>query len=112
VRDLLCSCDHADLIQRPDLRTEPTVNTKHLAINDSRQSQEIKNLTTSFPHGCIAVLLLAFFIKPINLCDLSRLVVATDERYTIWISGFKSALIFSVNCFQCKHTSPSSTLAR
>jgi hypothetical protein len=61
--------------------------TEKLAINDSSKDEEVKHVTASLPDGCIAVLLLTLLIETVNLCDLSRLVVAANEHYTVRISA-------------------------
>jgi hypothetical protein len=44
VRDLLRAGYHADLIERSDFGREATVDTEHSSINDSGQSEEVKDL--------------------------------------------------------------------
>ena len=62
------------------------MDTKHLPINHGAKDKEVEDLTASFPHGCIAVLLLAFFIEPVDLCDLTRFMVPADQSHPIRIS--------------------------
>ena len=87
VRNLLSSSNDAYLVKCTDFRTQPTVDAEHLAINHCTEDQEIKDLATSFPNRGIAVLLLAFFVKSIDLCDLARFVIAPDEGHAIRISS-------------------------
>lgn len=91
VRNLLGSSNDAYLVKGTDLRTQTTVDTKHFPVNDSTEDQEIKDLTTSFPDRGIAIFLLAFFVKSVDLCDLARFMVAPDEghaiRVSIWVSA-------------------------
>ena len=63
------------------------MQTEHLSIDDGSQGQKIKDLAASFPHGGVAILLLTFLVKAVDLGDLSRLVVSTDERDSVRISG-------------------------
>ncbi len=87
VRNLLSSSNDAYLVKCTDFRTQTTVDTEHFAINHCTEDQEIKDLATSFPNRGIAVFLLAFFIKSIDLCDLARFVIAPDEGHAIGISS-------------------------
>ena len=66
------------------------MHTEHLSIDDGSQGQKIKDLATGFPHGGVAILLLTFLVKAVDLGDLPRLVVSTDERDSVRISGLIS----------------------
>lgn len=85
VRNLLCTSNHADLVQSPDLRAQSTVDTQDLAVNDGAQGHEIEDLAAGLPYRRTSVFLEAFFVKPIHLCDLAGFVVATDQRDSIRI---------------------------
>lgn len=87
MRDLLCTGYHADLIQCADLGAQTTVDTEHLAIDDSSQCHEIEDLTACFPHRSTSVFLETFLVEPIDLGNLSRLVVATDQCNAIGVSA-------------------------
>lgn len=87
MRNLLSASHNADLIDSADLRRKPTVNAQHLAVNNGSQNQKIEDLTAGLPDAGITVLLLALFIKPVDLRDLARFVVTTDEDDAIGVSG-------------------------
>lgn len=86
VRNLLRSSNHSNLIQGPDLRTQPTMNAENLPINNGCQCKEVKDLTARFPHRGVAVFLLAFFVEAVDLRDLAGFVVAAHERDFVGIS--------------------------
>lgn len=54
------------------------MNTQYLTVNDGSQGEEVEYLTARLPDSGIAVLLLTFLVKPIDLSDLARLVVASN----------------------------------
>ncbi len=83
VWNFLGSSDNTDLIEGPDLRTQSSVNTQNLAINNSTEGHKIEHLTTSFPYGSISVLLQTFFVKTVDLRDLSRLMIAANQCYSV-----------------------------
>ena len=91
VRNLLCSSNNAYLVQGTDFRTQATVDAEHFPVNDSTEHQEIKDLATGFPDRGITIFLLAFFVKPVDLCDLARFMIASDEGHAIrppnWVSA-------------------------
>ena len=65
------------------------MDAKNAAVHDGTQRQIIKDLATPAPYVATAVLALTFVIKPVNLGDLPRLVVSTDERYSVRVSHFE-----------------------
>lgn len=83
VRNFLSSSNDAYLVEGTDFRTQTTMDAEHFAVNDCTENQEIKDLATSFPDRRITIFLLAFFVKPVDLCDLARFVVASDEGHAI-----------------------------
>ena len=83
VRDFLGSSNDANLVKGTDFRAQTAVDAEHFPVNDSTKDQEIKDLAAGFPHRSIAIFLLAFFVKPVDLCDLARFMVAPDEGHAI-----------------------------
>lgn len=90
VRYLLCTGDNANLIKSSYFRAQATVHAENTAVNDGSKNKEIEDLATRLPYGCIAVFLLALFIKSVNLCDLARLVVAANQGNAVRISIYVS----------------------
>ena len=99
VRNLLGTGDDADLIQSADFWTQTSVNAKNGSINNSRKDKEVKNLTASLPDRRIAILLLALLIETVDLCDLTRLVVAADKGDAVRVS-----VIVSIAPIQCSRS--------
>lgn len=87
VGDLLCPCHHTDLVDRPDLRAQSSVNAEELAVNDRRQDEEVEDVAASLPNGCVPVLLLALLVESINLGDLAGLVVPSYKYNTVRVSA-------------------------
>lgn len=86
MRDFLGTGDDADLIESADFWTQTSVNTQNGSVDDSRKDKEVKNLTASLPDGRIAILLLALLIETVDLCNLTRLVVAADKGNAVGVS--------------------------
>ena len=94
VRDLLSASDDTNLINGADFGAKTTVNTENLSIDDCGEDHEVEDLATGLPDGSITVLLVAFFVEAIDLGDLTRLVIATDQGYAIRVTkNQESALI-------------------
>lgn len=59
---------------------------KDFTINYGCESQEVKDLTARLPYASIAILLLTFFIKAVDLGDLAGFVVTANKCDLVWIS--------------------------
>lgn len=62
------------------------MHAEYFAIDDGGQGKEVEYLTAALPHGCVAVFLLAFFVEAVDLRDLARFVVASDEGDLVGVS--------------------------
>ena len=67
VRNLLVSLDQPDLIQRPDLWGQTTVDTEDLTIDEGRNREKIKYFATIFPDIAVPVLVLTLVVEPVDL---------------------------------------------
>ena len=79
MRDLLGTGNDTDLINGANLRAQTTMNAENFTINNGGEDKEIENLAARLPDRRITVLLLAFLVETVDLSDLARLVVTTDE---------------------------------
>ena len=67
MRNLLVSLDQPDLIQRPDLWGQTTVDTEDLAVDEGRNREKIKDFATIFPDIAVPVLVLTLVVEPVDL---------------------------------------------
>lgn len=72
------------------------MDTEYLAVDDGSEDHEVEDLTTGFPDRCVAILLHAFFIKPIDLGNLARFMVATDKCDFVGVSAQKYVSVRSI----------------
>jgi len=79
----LYSVELSDLIECVNTRREATVEAENLILDHSCQGQVIKEFCELFPDVCVAVLSQALIIKSIHLCDLSALVVASENSESV-----------------------------
>lgn len=86
MRNFLSTGNDPNLINSPNLGTQTTVNAEQLSVNYSSKNKEVKDMTACLPYGCVAVFLLAFFVEAVDLCDLTRFVVSSDENNAVWVS--------------------------
>ena len=60
---------------------------EHVAVNNGGEDQEVEDLAACFPHGSIAIFLLALLIEAIHLRDLSRFVVSANQDNPVGVPG-------------------------
>jgi hypothetical protein len=87
--NLLSTSYDTDLVDSSNLGAQATMNTEDLTIDDGCEDEEIENLAARLPDRRIAVLLLALFVETVDLSDLARLVVATDEGDLVRIPSLR-----------------------
>ena len=92
MRDLLGASDHTNLVKRTNLWREAAMHAKDFTINKGGEGKEIEHLCRGFPDGGVAIFLMTFFIEPVDLGDLSRLVIATDEGDAIGVAREKGQI--------------------
>lgn len=90
--NLLFTIDGADLIQSLYAWRETTVYAKDATVNDGRQTQIVKDFSAVSPNCNTAVFAETLIIKTVNLSNLSRLVVASYQSNSVWISHLKCKL--------------------
>ena len=83
MRNLLSPCNDTDLIDCANLGAQTTVYAEDLAIDNSSEDEEVKDMAAGLPNGCVAIFLLAFLVKAVYLCNLSGFVVAPNEDDSI-----------------------------
>ena len=66
------------------------MDAEHPPIHHRSQTQIIKHVTAVPPHVHAPVLPLALVVESVDLGDLARLVVPSNERESIWIADFES----------------------
>lgn len=79
MRDLLSTSNDTDLINGSDLRAQATMDAENFTVDNGGEDKEVENLAARLPDRRVAVLLLALFVEAVDLSDLARLMVASDE---------------------------------
>lgn len=75
-----------DVVQRG---TEATVHTKHASVYDGGECKIVEHFAAIPPDIRAPILPLALVIETVDLGNLSGLVVAPDECYSIRIAHFE-----------------------
>ncbi len=90
MRHFLFAVDGADLVQVVDGGRQATVHAEHLLVNDGRQAEVVKNVGAIAPDIHAAVFTKALVVEAIYLCDLTALVVASDQGYPVWVAHLRN----------------------
>lgn len=99
MRNLLSTCNDSNLIYGSNLGAQAAMHAEKLSVNYSSENEEVKNVAARLPYGCVAVFLLAFLVEAIDLCDLARFVVASDENNAVWVSIAVSVSAHKGDCW-------------
>ncbi len=86
---LLLPVNCSDLVKRLDAGREAAMDTENAPVNDGWQAEVVKDFCAIAPHCDAAIFSKTLIVEPIDLCDLSRFVVAPDQCYPVWISDLK-----------------------
>ena len=84
-----------DAIQSPDVvegingRREAAVQTENLVVDKGSQREVVEEVGEIFPHVCVSVFPEAFIVEAINLCDLTGLVVTTQDGDALRVSNLQ-----------------------
>jgi hypothetical protein len=62
------------------------MHAKDFVVNDGRQTKIVEDLCAILPHVDTAIFLQTLVVKPIYLCDLTTLMVASNQCDAIGIS--------------------------
>lgn len=65
------------------------MEAENLILDDSSERQVIEELGELLPNVCVAILSQTFIIETIHLCDLSALVIASEDGDSILITHLK-----------------------
>ena len=72
-----------------NLRAQPTVDAQCGTVNEGAKSEIVKDLSARSPYIRGVVLLHAFVVKAVDLGDLSRFVIASDEGHSVGMADLE-----------------------
>ena len=79
----------ADVVKRIDTWTQASVKTEDLAVNQSGEGQVVKKIGEIFPDICVSVFTQALIVETVDLGDLARFVVTSENGDAVRISNFE-----------------------
>lgn len=65
------------------------MEAENLVLNQGSQGEVVEEVGEYLPHVGVAVFAKAFVIEAVDLCDLARLVVASEDGNALGVSDFE-----------------------
>lgn len=65
------------------------MEAEDLVVDEGGEGKIVEEVGEVLPHICVSVFAKALIIKAIHLCDLARLVVASENSDTLWVSNLQ-----------------------
>lgn len=75
-----------NIIQRLDIRRQPSMGPKYLSLHNRSKRQVIKQLSEHLPHIVIFILAHALIIEPVILGNASGLMVAPEDGESFFVA--------------------------
>lgn len=105
----LYTVEGSDIVKRIDAWRKTSVKTKDLIIDQSGEGKVVEKVCKVFPNVGIAIFSEALIIEAIDLSDLARFVVSTEDCDSLGVSNFKGneegnsfdRVITSINIVTC-----------
>jgi hypothetical protein len=87
---LLYTVKGSDVVEGIDAWGETSVEAEDLIVDQGGKGEEIEEVGEVFPNVRIAIFPKALIVKAIDLCNLTRFVVATEDCNALGVSDFES----------------------
>lgn len=80
----------SDVVEGIDAWGETTVEAEDLIVDERGEGEVIEEVGEVFPNIRIAIFSKALIVEAVDLCDLTRFVIATEDRNALRVSDFES----------------------
>lgn len=87
---LLNSVHASDVVQGINAGRQSTVKTEDLVVDEGREREEVEDVGKVFPDIRVSVFSQALVVEAVDLRDLPRLVVSSQDRDALWVSNLES----------------------
>jgi hypothetical protein len=113
MRNLLYTIQCSDVIKGIDAGGETSVQAEYLVIDQGGEGEVVEQIGEVLPYVRIAIFSETFIVEPIDLCDLTGFVVATEDGDALGISDFQgyeegdglNGVVTSINIIALSHVS-------
>lgn len=79
----------SDIVKGVDAWRETSVEAEDLVVDKGGEGEEIEEIGEVLPDVCVTILAKAFVVEAIDLGDLTRFVIATEDGNALWVSDLK-----------------------
>lgn len=84
--DFLEALQSTDVVQSLNTGGESSVEAEELVLNNCSEGEEIEEFSEALPHIGVAVLPAALIVKSINLGDLARFVITSQDGQSVFVA--------------------------
>jgi hypothetical protein len=90
MRNLLDPIQRTNVVKSIDGGTQTAVQAEDLVLDESGERKVVEKVGEVFPDIGIAVFAQALVVKPIHLCDLTGLVVSSEDGDSLGVTDFEA----------------------
>ena len=87
---LLYAVESSNVVESIYTWGETSVEAEDLIVDESSKREIVEEICEVFPHICVAIFSETLIVETIDLGDLARFVVATEDCDALGISNFES----------------------
>ena len=88
--NLLYSVERTNVVESVDAWRKTSVKTEDLVLDQSCEREEVEEVGEVLPDICVAILSQTLVVEAVDLGDLARLVVATQDCDALRVSNLES----------------------
>lgn len=89
MRNLLYAIESSDVVQCVNTGRKAAVKAEDLVVDESSEGEVVEEVCKVLPHVGIAVLAKTFVVESVNLGDLTRLVISSEDGDALGIADFE-----------------------
>ena len=89
MRHLLDPVQRPDIVEGVDTRRQAAVQAEDLVVDEGGEREVVEEVGEVFPDVGVAVLAEALVVEAVDLRDLARLVVASQDRDALRVADFE-----------------------
>jgi hypothetical protein len=86
----LYAVESSNVVESIDAWGQTSMEAENLIVDESGKREVVEEICEVFPHVCVAIFPETFIVEAIDLGDLTRFVIATEDCDALRISDFES----------------------